>query len=221
MAGLTLIDDFLLRLRNDLQDLGGSPHWPDVDLLRYINDGCAAIVALRPQANPVSTVAVLVPGCRQEVPPGIQQVVDFARNLGPDQNTPGRVPRRVSTAQLLIYSPDWQLDNPNPVVHLLAHEPDKEPGIFWVYPPQPATGCGSVQVIGSRAPDLVAAGGSLPISDLYVEALVMYVLSRCYAKDTEGTINPGLAGTYRQAYYLELGAESGTAGDAKKKGATA
>ena len=59
--------------------------------------------------------------------------------------------------------------------------------------------------------------GDISVADIYVNALVNYILYRAYSKDSENTLNATLAASFYQLYQNLLGVElNGTTGVAPK-----
>jgi hypothetical protein len=59
--------------------------------------------------------------------------------------------------------------------------------------------------------------GNVSVADIYVNALVNYILYRAYSKDSENAMNAQLAASFYQLYQNLLNTElSGTAGVAPK-----
>ena len=62
-----------------------------------------------------------------------------------------------------------------------------------------------------------AVSGNISVADIYVNALVNYILYRAYSKDSENTQNAALAASFYQLYQTLLNTElSGTTGVAPK-----
>jgi hypothetical protein len=121
--------------------------------------------------------------------------------------------------------PEWyNLTGVTEIKHY-TYDP-REPRIFYVYPPAAAANA-SVELIYSAYPTDItepnstalytAVTGNVSVADIYVNALVNYILYRAYSKDSENTQNAALASSFYQLYQSLLGIElSGTTGVAPK-----
>jgi hypothetical protein len=95
-----------------------------------------------------------------------------------------------------------------------------------VYPPAAASGASAELIYSAYPTDIAEPGstalytavtGNISVADIYVNALVNYILYRAYSKDSENTQNAALAASFYQLYQSLLGVElSGTTGVAPK-----
>lgn len=195
--------------------------WPTAELVRYLNDGQRDIALVRPDATSTTATMALAAGARQSLPPSGAKLLEIVRNTSGTK----RAVRLVSRVVLDAQSPDWyNLAGVTDIRHY-TFDP-REPRTFYVYPPAASSGA-SVELIYSAYPTDItepsagalysAVSGNISVADIYVNALVNYILYRAYSKDSENTQNAGLAASFYQLYQNLLGVElSGTTGVAPK-----
>ena len=210
----------LKRVVITLQD-ANAVRWPTAELVRYLNDGQRDIALVRPDATSTTATLALVAGARQTLPSTGAKLLEIIRNTSGTQ----RAIRLTSRVILDAQSPDWYSKTGVTDIRHYTYDP-REPRIFYVYPPAASSGA-SVELIYSAYPtDITEPGGSalytdvtgnISVADIYVNALVNYILYRAYSKDSENAMNAQLAASFYQLYQNLLNTElSGTAGVAPK-----
>ena len=210
----------LKRVVITLQD-ANAVRWPTAELVRYLNDGQRDIALVRPDATSTTATLALVAGARQTLPSTGAKLLEIIRNTSGTK----RAIRLTSRVILDAQSPDWYSKTGVTDIRHYTYDP-REPRIFYVYPPAASSGA-SVELIYSAYPtDITEPGGSalytdvtgnVSVADIYVNALVNYILYRAYSKDSENAMNAQLAASFYQLYQNLLNTElSGTAGVAPK-----
>ena len=167
-------------------------HWPDSELLGWLNDGQLAVVTYRPDAYTVSRVVQLAEGTKQAVPAADLRMIDVPRNMGQDGLTPGRSVRLADRGSMDLAAPVWHNETPGATVRHWMYD-QRVPKIWWCYPPQPATSRGYVEMFVSAVPptmtiagiDGAAATSVLGIDDIWLNALLQFTVYRAYSKDAE------------------------------------
>lgn len=209
----------LSRVVITLQDPNAT-RWPTAELVRYLNDGQRDIVLVRPDATAKTATMTLAAGARQTLPTDGAKLMEVIRN----SNGNKRAIRLVSRVVLDAQAPDWY--NKTGVTEIKHYMFDsREPRVFYVYPP--ATTAASVDMVYAAYPTEItepsagalytAVTGNISVADIYVNALVNYILYRAYSKDSENALNAQLATSFYQLYQNLLGVElSGTTGVAPK-----
>lgn len=177
-------------------------HWPETELLAWVNDGVVAIANARPDATNVTAAFTCASGTQQSLPAGASALLDVPRNVG------GRAVRQTKAALLDAQRPNWHQDTAG-VTRNYCYDP-RTPRIFYVYPPA-ETGA-QLEIKYKAAPAAVGAGANLPVGDEYVPALIDYVLYRAFSKEAEVSANPARAALHKQAFDAALGVK--TAADA-------
>lgn len=193
-----LASDIVSAARIVLQD-ADAVRWSNTELLGYLNEGQAAIVVLKPTAYVKVVPHQLVAGTRQPLPADGEQLIDVPRNMGTNGTTPGRVIRITERAQLDAADPAWHTATADNVVVNYTYELN-DPKHFMVYPPQPTSGRGQVELVYGAVPPAAALGEAIALADSYRGALLDYVLSRAYAKDSEHTAASGKPLAHRNAF---------------------
>ena len=210
----------LKRVVITLQD-ANAVRWPTAELVRYLNDGQRDIALVRPDATSTTATLALAGGARQTLPSTGAKLLEIIRNTGGTKRAIRLTSRVILDAQV----PDWYNKPGVTDIRHYTYDP-REPRIFYVYPPA-ASSNASVELIYSAYPtDITEPSGSalytdvsgnISVADIYVNALVNYILYRAYSKDSENAMNAQLAASFYQLYQNLLNTElSGTAGVAPK-----
>lgn len=196
-AGNLLLDDSHVR-------------WGVPELIRWINEGMGAILAVRPEAFANVDTHTLVAGTYQSLPNGSAILLDVVRNIA-SNDAAGRAIRRTDRHALDDADPNWHAGTPSAEVRHYTFDP-RTPKVYYVYPP--AVAGTRVEVAHAVLPsEVTAVTDTVPIGLEYIGPLVNYVCARCNMKDFEFA-NGAQAGAYMQAFQLSLGVSPG-AGVAK------
>lgn len=164
-----------------LQDKAGV-HWPDVELLGWLNDGQRHVVLIKPNAYVKRTAIRLAAGTLQDLPADGVQLIDVPRNMGITGSTPGRAIRVTLREALDTQAPDWHSSAPSPVAkHFMYSLLD--PKHFYVYPQN--TGTGHVEMVYGAAPPDATLASAIALDDIYQTPLLDYMLYRGYSMDNE------------------------------------
>lgn len=195
--------------------------WPTAELVRYLNDGQRDIALVRPDATSTTATMALAAGARQTLPAAGAKLLEVIRNTNGTKRAIRLVNRVILDAQV----PNWyNLTGVTEIKHY-TFDP-REPRIFYVYPPAAAANASAELIYSAYPTDITepsagalysAVSGNISVADIYVNALVNYILYRAYSKDSENTQNAALAASFYQLYQNLLGVElSGTTGVAPK-----
>lgn len=186
-----------------LQDLTGV-RWPsNTELLGWLNDGQREVLVYKPNANVKHASHKLATGTCQSLPEDCVQLIDIPRNMGTDGLTPGRAIRLAVREVMDAQVPGWHSARASAEVRHFMYSA-LDPKTFWVYPPQPATGQGYVDLTYSATPSNATLDGFIQIDDIYANVLVDYILYRAFSKDTEAAADVNRAATYQNAYLSSL-----------------
>lgn len=199
MTGQDIID----RAQIVLQDQAGV-YWPGAtELLLWLNDGQREVVIYKPTALVKNVAVKLQAGTKQTLPTDGLNLMDVPRNMGTDGQTPGSVVRIISREVLDAVDPDWHASAPSTsVAHYLYASND--PLHLYVYPPQPASNQGYVEMVyGARPQDLPTLADTIELDDVFAGVLVDYVLFRALSKDSE-VADANRAQMHQQAYLTAL-----------------
>jgi len=188
-----------------LQDTSND-FWAATELLSGVNLGCKEVCLHKPDAYVVSASVTLAAGIVQELPTAGHQLMDVLSNMGTTPGTTqGAVIRRIERKVLDAMDPGWATVTASATVIYYMYD-ERYPRQFLVYPRQPSSGFGFVQMLYAAAPAEIAADAAILIPDIYRPALTQYVLYYAHAKESDrGTQNLDKAAAYYQAFLNALG----------------
>lgn len=187
------------KVETTLQDTGNNT-WGEAELLGYLNDAIEKICSLKPDAYVVTAPVQLVAGVKQALPAGGTALKDIIRNMGTDGSTPGNAVILVGRADMNAALPGWMAASANATVVHWIYEPKEDPKVFYVYPPQPATAMGYVEMRYAAVPAAIALGAVIPIDDNHENAIMLFMLHRAWLKK-----QPVLAGGFLSMFMTDLG----------------
>jgi len=203
LTGANLIS----RIQDSLQDTTGV-RWTEAELLRYINDAQREVVNFKPQASADHSNVQLATGTEQSIPDVALSLIKVVRNMSATGGsaTGKKAIRLVDEDVLNSIEPDWHDPTVTgdaahgSVIKHYVFDPD-DPRKFYVYPGVKSGLNAYVELITSRSPtDLSATSSTIYIDDIYGNALVDYVLFRCYMKDSEFAGNAQRASQHYQLF---------------------
>jgi len=212
MAGTITGANLISRIQDILQDTT-SIRWPEAELLRYINDAQREVCNLRPESTATTANMALVVGTKQSLPSGGLRLIKVTRNMSSAAGsaTGKRAVRLVDADILNTQEPNWHdptvsgdAAHATTVKHYIFDEDD--PRSFYVYPGASTTST-FLEIVYSGAPtDLANTSATISVDDIFANAIIDYVLFRCYLKDAEYAGNQQRAGTHFQLFSSSLGA---------------
>lgn len=192
------------RAKQVLQD-ETSVRWGQAESLRWISDGQREVVIFKPNVSVRNSAVQLVPGTLQSIPSDCISLMKVTRNMGVQGTAPGRIVTFIDMDVLDRQERDWHSAYADATVKHFMHNL-MDPKHFYVYPPQPETGCGYVDLLCVVSPpELLAMGDVIAIDDIYMGALVDYLLYRAFSKDIENAADAGRAAMHQAAYMNALG----------------
>lgn len=185
--------------------------WGFDELLSWLNEGQRRVVLLRPDASSQVKQLTLVAGTRQTMPAGSIRLLGCRRNVG------GRGCTMIKRDHLDQFSPNWALATADTTVKHVVYD-ELVPLEFEVYPPQPASGFGTIEIVRSVLPsdctlDAVSGGSvdsAISLPDQYEAPLIDYVVYRAYSKDAAYTVRGGKADIAWNAFLQGLGIQLAT-----------
>lgn len=196
--------------------------WPLPELLVYLNAGLRETLWVQPVAFRQWRIIELDEGPRQVVDDAYQ-VLALTGNIASgdydDGITRGKAVRQTSLERLNFYAPDWHSESAEASVReYMLDTVDRQS--FWVYPPNDGSGKVEAKLIATPQtldepsdPDTLSSYDSLDIEmeGVYAPALVYYILSRAWAKDTDFAGNLELSTRYYNLFksVLATGADPG------------
>jgi hypothetical protein len=191
----TTVASLLSKATTLLQD-SGNIRWSAVELLGWLNDGQRELVQLRPTAYIKNVAVQLAAGSKQAIPADGIVLIDISRNMGTTGTDAGDMVRQTNRDLMDAHSPDWHTGSTSATVKQFMYDLARGPRVFYVYPPQPTSGMGYVEMLYAAIPADCTSNGNLVLDDVYANALLNYILYRAYAKDSEFGANMQLAAGY-------------------------
>ncbi len=198
-------NEILTRVNKLLNDPGYT-RWPKEELLNYLNDAQRAIVLRRPDSYTADIDNfVCVEGTKQSLPADALKLIDVTRNES------GKAIRGPYNRQVLDDNYDtWYAGKTAQEVELYIYD-ERNPKTFYVYPGVVA-GI-NLTLVYSKAPPAIDAAGNdagevIALDDVYVNAIIEWVLYRSYMKDAEYAANPNKSQMHMNAFKSQLGEKS-------------
>lgn len=175
--GLILASKIATDISNDLFD-PNNDRFSLTDILQWLNDGQRKIVDLKPDAYVETSAIQLVAGTKQSLETGDIELIKITRNMGADGLTPGKPIHLVNMDHFSLHNPGWQTDTANAVVRVYMLD-DRNPRVFYNYPPQPVADMGYVEKIVNAIPtDISGIGEVITLEDQYESHLYNYGMFR-------------------------------------------
>jgi len=152
--------------------------WSDADLITYLNEALRTTSTVKHDFYTVRDQISLEAGVSQVLPEDAVALLDIIDNVAS-----GKSITQVDLSMLHESNRFWPADTQETDVDNFAAN-TKEPTRYYVTPPN--DGYGSVNAVYGAIPPLVSAlGDTLPVSEQHQAALVNFVLSRAYAKNSK------------------------------------
>ena len=226
MAGTLTAANILARVNNILQNTG-SIRWSSSEQLEYLSDGQREIAMIRPSATATHANIQLATGTEQSIPADGLRLFSVNRNMsGTAVNATGaRAISKVNLDVITREEPSW---HDSTVTGKAAHGTvvkhymfdDRDPRKFFVYPG--VSGNAYAEVVYSKNPTaLTSTSDTIQVDDMFVNALINFVLYRAYLKEGEFAANFQRAGSHYQLFTQALGLTAqADAGDLPKQEAT-
>lgn len=177
--------------------------WPKGELLNYLNDAQRAIVLRRPDSYTADIDDfACVEGTKQSLPADALKLIDVTRNES------GKAIRGPYNRQVLDDNYDtWYAGKTATEVALYIYD-ERNPKTFYVYPGVVA-GI-NLTLVYSKAPASISVedndtGEVIALDDIYVNAIIEWILYRSYAKDAEYAADPNKSQMHMNAFRSQLG----------------
>lgn len=192
--------------------------WPAPTLLLWANDALLQILVFRPDACTAKRVLQLAAGTRQTIPAADLRLIDVPRNMGQDGQTPGLACRYIDRKQLDLANPGWHAAAGSATARHWMYD-QANPKTWWVFPPQPTTGRGYVELDVSTVPEPMTIAGlngatvtsALPLDDVWLNPVLEFMVFRAYSEDSEYTQAGGKADLAYRSFLQTLGIKTTTA----------
>lgn len=197
-------------VRRIIHDENATFRWSDDELIDYVNAGNRQTVTFLPEANSIETIEDTLTSriARQSLPTGGIKFIRVARNYADDGSTPQGVIRFVEKDALDTYEPQWEYvsikaDGANYFEHF-CHD-DTEPTVYFLYP-APVEDNKRTAVVYSAIPtEMTAPADTLPLADVYINAIVQYTVYRALTKESRQTLPSDFRQELWQNYLTALG----------------
>jgi hypothetical protein len=229
---ITKLGDIIRRTELVLQDATAA-RWTLLEIQDWVNDAYKEITLMRPDANSTTAPAVyLTPGSTRQ---RLSDLAVLAANVAIATQLAGalrvlnvtRNTAATSTKQSIRYidqrilddqKPTWHADTPAvTVLHWMFDI--RIPKEILVYPAPTALTTIEIAISSVPAPHavateaLLAAEKALPaitinLDDIYANAVLDYVLYRCYSKDADYAANGQRAVSHMNAFITSLGGKT-------------
>jgi hypothetical protein len=197
-----LASALLQRVQDILQDTTGV-RWPEVELIRYLNDAQREVVLHKPDASSDTRTVKLVAGTRQTIPSDGLRLLEVIRNMGTTGTAPGRAVSLVGRGVLDAQRRGWHAEAQSTSIDHYVFDP-RDPKTYYVYPP--ATSTAHIEVMVSvTPPDVITGSSTIGLPGIYANVLIDYILYRAYSKDADFAANLERAMVHYQAFAGSLG----------------
>lgn len=204
MASTILVSSIIAKARAALGDASAPYRRTDQELLAWFNLGQRQIVLMKLDANVTRGNMTLVAGAKQGTT-GVA-LLEATRNAN------GATIRRTTKAILDALAQDWLTTTGNATVKFYAVD-EHDPRVFWVYPPQPSSGMGTIEAVQSSLPADIAyanlGAAAITLDDVYEVPLIEYLCFRALSEDTDDA-SDAKAATHAQAFFTALGVKAQT-----------
>lgn len=162
--------------------------WTQSELLKWLNAGQRFIAKKRPEESTKKDSVQLATGTLQTVPADCEVLFDIPWNMGTNGTTVGRIIRETELSHLDAVLPNWRTSTASATVKHFIRIPNK-PRDYYVYPPQPSSNRGYVEILYGIKPvdatingvDSQVADSVISLDDRFGEALYHYILHRVHA----------------------------------------
>lgn len=219
--------DVMERVGIALQD-SDSVRWPATEMALWIDDALIEIANVKPSAVTVEVTVDLVEGTAQTIPDNASALVRAVCNVtsaaGIDPEVKGEVITPIERVILDQHYRGWHDTTKRPfrkAVKHITYDP-ATPDAFYVFPGNDGTGRVRL-VIATILPNIAPAVGQdeididsytdeIPLKSTYRNAVVNYVLYKCWAKEDENPNGPSMAAAHLQLFQAALGIKTAAEG---------
>lgn len=178
--------------------------WTNAELLMWANDAVGEVARLTPTAYSDNIILPLEAGALQHLPSNIAVLIEAVCNVD-TQGNDGRAVTKTVRRMIDGEDPDWRSKPQAPTVRRYMPSAS-EPRSFEVYPPNDGTG--KLRVVCTPEYCPVGADEQLPISSIFLSAVVNYICYRAFGREQENADATSKSGEFYQAF---VGAINGTA----------
>ena len=202
---LVTSNEIILRVNKLLND-SGFIRWTKDELLDYFNDAQRAIVIRRPDAYTVDVDDFSCTlGTKQTLPADALRLIDITRNSS------GRAIKGPFDKTVLDDNyPNWYSGNVATEAELFIYD-ERNPKTFYVYPG--VVNATQLTAVYSKAPPAITLAQNeaqevMSLDDIYVNAIIEWIMYRCYMKDAEYAASPNKSMMHQNAFKTQIGEKS-------------
>ena len=194
------VNDVINKVQETLQDTAGI-RWNETnELIQWLNDAQREIALLKPDATSENTTVTLATGTKQSIPSDGNRLLRVMRNMSAASGgNGGRAIRLVARDVLDTQTPTWHdpavtgdAAHSNVVKNYIYDEQD--PKNYYVFPG--VSGNTYIEIVYSKNPATVSAGGNLSVDDMYANAVQNYILYMAFMKESEAAGNAQRASSH-------------------------
>jgi hypothetical protein len=194
------VNDVINKVQETLQDTAGI-RWNETnELIQWLNDAQREIALLKPDATSENTTVTLATGTKQSIPSDGNRLLRVMRNMSAASGgNGGRAIRLVARDVLDTQTPTWHdpavtgdAAHTNVVKNYIYDEQD--PKNYYVFPG--VSGSTYIEIVYSKNPATVSAGGNLSVDDMYANAVQNYILYMAFMKESEAAGNAQRASSH-------------------------
>jgi hypothetical protein len=194
------VNDVINKVQETLQDTAGI-RWNETnELIQWLNDAQREIALLKPDATSENTTVTLATGTKQSIPSDGNRLLRVMRNMSAASGgNGGRAIRLVARDVLDTQTPTWHdpavtgdTAHTNVVKNYIYDEQD--PKNYYVFPG--VSGSTYIEIVYSKNPATVSAGGNLSVDDMYANAVQNYILYMAFMKESEAAGNAQRASSH-------------------------
>ena len=194
------VNDVINKVQETLQDTAGIRWGEANELIQWLNDAQREIALLKPDATSENTTVTLATGTKQSIPSDGNRLLRVMRNMSAASGgNGGRAIRVVARDVLDTQTPTWHdpavtgdAAHTNVVKNYIYDEQD--PKNYYVFPG--VSGSTYIEIVYSKNPATVSAGGNLNVDDMYANAVQNYILYMAFMKESEAAGNAQRASSH-------------------------
>lgn len=206
-----IISDALVQLGDIAQT-----RWTNAELLGYLNSGQREACVLKPDIYVITTGYLMQAGSKQVVPPA-GFLVDVVRNLGPSGTAPGESISMITKDMMDSVIPGWHSSTASGTAQYAMYD-IKNPGVFYLYPPQPSP-AHYIELSHAGVPPTILITDPITLADIYENILFDYVMFKAKSKQASSG-DPALAQQHYASFVRSLGGKMVAEKQNKKKDAS-
>jgi len=189
--------DVIDRVRDLVQDTDAN-RWTDPEMLRWINDGLSATIAINPPAFAERVDLDIVAGAYQQLGPTHYRLLRILAGV-----------TLVDRDRLDAIDPGWEGSAQSDILFHYTYD-EKNPREFYVYPPASANVVIQAASVAVHPDEIVTTAQDIPIDPMYLPVMVDYLLFRAYSKHSKAQGNDQRSQAAYARYAQALGVKINT-----------